>query len=114
VIGYQSAAQRRASRIYIGTERIYGGGPACRVVWPGAMPASGKPLMLVAYRYRREHQRAVYEFKFRRTMKSDRIVATCGNPRCLDARHLRAIPAPKVPKAAKDAAAIPAAPADIS
>ncbi len=97
----------QASAIFRGTERVFGAGPAgCRIVWPGPMPASGKPLMVGQGKARRNHQRAAYSLRWGRTLKSDRVVALCENPRCLDHRHLRIIPEAKTGKAGK---ALPAA-----
>ena len=50
---------------------------------------------------RTDRQKAVYRHEVRtRLLKADRVVTVCGNPRCLDHRHMHIIPAPKPPKAA--------------
>lgn len=94
-----SYRQQRISRIFHGATRTYGGGDACRVVWEGPLRADGTiPPVLDMMGRRTERRRAVYRLNYGFVAKAERVVATCGNDRCLDARHLRVIPLLKPPK----------------
>lgn len=88
-------SQAQVNRVFVGS-RIPRNG-SCRVEWGGPMPANG-PLMMGEGRNRKERQRAAYGLAFGRLKRTDRVVAVCGNPRCLDRRHLHVVPAPVQPK----------------
>lgn len=96
----QSAAARRASLLFHnairGDHRA-----ACRFTYGGIVPASGVPRVrtsCIGQRFE-DWQRCCHRHWWKaRLLKTDRVVATCGNPLCGDKRHLWAIPAPKLPK----------------
>jgi hypothetical protein len=94
-----SYRQQRASRIFQGTTRTYDRGDACRIVWNGPLLADGTIPPIPGMMGRKtERRRAIYRLKFGFVARAERVVATCGSDRCLDARHLRVIPVLKQPK----------------
>ena len=91
--------QQRVGRIFQGATRTYSRGDACRMVWEGPLMADGTiPPVPGMMGRRTERRRAVYRLKYGFVARAERIVAVCGNDRCLDHRHLHAIPLPKPPK----------------
>lgn len=111
----QTPSQRRASILFADSRRNYGSGEGCRIEYAGQMPANGGPsrISLSGIRWE-DRQRATYRhFNKVRLKKSDRVVAVCGNPRCLDKRHLFVIPAVVPPKQPKPSAVPPAEPAGV-
>ena len=74
---------------------------ACRWTYGGVVPASGVPRVrtsVIGQRFE-DWQRCCYRHHWKaRLLKSDRVVASCGNSLCGDRRHLHVIPAPKLPK----------------
>lgn len=107
----RSPSQTQLRRVFANSRRPTD--RACKIEFAGLMPESG-PMMIVGPRYRRERQLACYELAFGRTRPGDQVVAVCGNPRCLDKRHLHVVPVlkpPKPPRATRArAAGVPATP----
>lgn len=97
----QTAGGRRAALLFHNAVRGWGR-DACRWTYGGVVPASGVPRVrtsCIGQRFE-DWQRCCHRHWWKaRLLKTDRIVATCGNPLCGDKRHLWAIPAPKLPKA---------------
>jgi len=94
-----SYRQQRVGRIFHGATRTRDRGDACRMVWEGPLLADGTIPPIPGMMGRKtERRRAIYRLKFGFVARAERIVATCGSDRCLDARHLRVIPVLKPPK----------------
>lgn len=106
----QTPSQRRASILFADSRHNYGSGAGCRIEYAGPMPVNGGPSRVTMTGIRWEdRQRATYRhWTGARLKKADRVVAVCGNPRCLDKRHLYCIPAPIPPKQPKPLTTPPA------
>ena len=107
--------QQRVASIFRGATWTGGRGDTCRMVWEGPLMADGTIPPIPGMMGRKtERRRAVYRLKYGFVARAERIVAVCGNDRCLDHRHLRVLPLPKPPKpprpsCAKVLATVPAA-----
>jgi hypothetical protein len=94
------AQQRKANRVYWNSARV---DTPCKVLWTGPMNAAGVAMIRDGI-YRRAAQAACYELAADRLWPGDRVVAVCGDTRCLNGAHLRVIPkrpyrAPRKPRA---------------
>lgn len=97
------AAQRRASVLFPGTGPSADG--MCRFEYKGKLTARGTipKVSLSGIRWE-DRQRLAYRHGLKVRLKvTDRVVAVCGNPRCLDRRHLHVVPYPIQSKQPKDA-----------
>lgn len=110
----QTPSQRRASILFADCTRNYGGGAGCRIEYAGPLPKNGGPsrVSLSGIRWEDRQRLAYRHLNKVRLKKSDRVIAVCDNPRCLDKRHLYCIPAPVPPKQPKPSRVPPADPAD--
>ena len=89
----RAAARRRtkATRLYQHSRLT---GTSCRVEWDGPFTEGQEPLVPLPMGRKREARRMAYEIHYGLTRPTDRIVALCDNPRCLNGKnHLRVIPA---------------------
>ena len=99
---YDACRRALRQRVWRGCEPGDRTGARCRWEWAGPMLAGGtrQPPIPMMMGRKLDRQRGAYRWKYgARLLKSDRIVAVCGNPRCVDPVHLHVVPALKPAKA---------------